>query len=635
MSGIAGIIHFDGTPAEAGLIEKMTSAMHTRGPDGIRHWQKDSAALGQCMFRTTPESLEEVQPWCNEDQSLVLVLDGRVDNWIELREKLLASGAMLRNHSDAELVLRSHEIWGEKCLDHLIGEFVFFIWNSRDQQLFAGRDVAGARHFYYYEGNGWFAFASEIKGLLTLDRIKPVLNETRMIDYLIEEYDRDDEVGTFYEGIKRLPAGHAMRVGHGHTHIWRYWDPASLPPLQFDSMEACAEAFLDQLRIAVKCRLRSIGPVSAMLSGGLDSSAIVGLIRKEFRDELSEPLHTVSMVRADTENCSDWKHVRIMLEDGWVQPAVIVSELADETCSTLLDDIPHLDEPVVAGRCLSQLIVYKAAKEQGCSVLLDGTAGDLLFYSPRRSLDTILKRKLFGMYLSMLISYFHHDISDGFRTHLRLALRAFTPLNLLRLNRTRRRKQELQAEDVQLLNQETAKQYLDAKHILRNSKPEVSFQGNDQTMHAEVFRYGLLSFSHECASQAAALYGVEPRSPFSDRRIIEFAIRMPVAAKLAAPWYKFVMRTCMKGILPDDIRWRQDIGRHPGWKFYERLISYTARSRPEIWNGILLSGNFPSFLNKGRLIHALRKYDSYNGHVWGNNLFILAVLARWLKNRVP
>jgi asparagine synthase (glutamine-hydrolysing) len=96
MSGIAGIIHFDGKPVEPGLIEKMTSAMAHRGPDGINHWVKGSVALGQCMLRTTPESLEEHQPLINEDESLVLVMDGRVDNWEELRKELLSKNVDLR-----------------------------------------------------------------------------------------------------------------------------------------------------------------------------------------------------------------------------------------------------------------------------------------------------------------------------------------------------------------------------------------------------------------------------------------------------------------------------------------------------------------------------------------------------------
>ena len=112
MSGICGFICLDGAPAPPGLIEKMTGAMDYRGPDGIRHWVRGSAALGQCMLRTTPESFEEQQPLTNEDESLALVMDGRVDNWEELRRELLSRGARLRNRSDAELVLKSYELWG-------------------------------------------------------------------------------------------------------------------------------------------------------------------------------------------------------------------------------------------------------------------------------------------------------------------------------------------------------------------------------------------------------------------------------------------------------------------------------------------------------------------------------------------
>ena len=160
MSGIAGIIHFDGRPVEPGQVEAMMTAMRYRGPDGINHWRNGNVALGQCMLRTTPESLEEIQPLTNEDESLVLVMDGRVDNWEELRRELLSKGAVLRTRADAELVLRAYEVWGEDCPDRIIGEYVFFIWDARQQRLFAARDAAGTRHFYYHQGWGWFAFAS-------------------------------------------------------------------------------------------------------------------------------------------------------------------------------------------------------------------------------------------------------------------------------------------------------------------------------------------------------------------------------------------------------------------------------------------------------------------------------------------
>jgi asparagine synthase (glutamine-hydrolysing) len=103
MSAIAGIVNFSGQPVAPGEVEAMTAAMVRRGPDGLDHWRKGNVAMGQCMLRTTPESLEETQPLTNEDQSLVLVLDGRVDNWQELRHELLGKGAVLRTRADAEL----------------------------------------------------------------------------------------------------------------------------------------------------------------------------------------------------------------------------------------------------------------------------------------------------------------------------------------------------------------------------------------------------------------------------------------------------------------------------------------------------------------------------------------------------
>src|SRR5690348_15245366 len=104
MSGIAGVIRFDDAPVDAGLIERMTAAMAHRGPDGIQHWARGGVALGHCMMRTTPESLEEHLPLGNEDESVVLVMDGRVDNWEELRRDLIDRGAVLRTRADAELV---------------------------------------------------------------------------------------------------------------------------------------------------------------------------------------------------------------------------------------------------------------------------------------------------------------------------------------------------------------------------------------------------------------------------------------------------------------------------------------------------------------------------------------------------
>ena len=193
MSGIAGIIHFDGRPVEPGQVEAMTAAMHTRGPDGIHHWRRGNVALGQCMLRTTPESLEETQPLTNEDESLVLVMDGRVDNWEELRRELLGKGAKLRTRADAELVLRAYEVWGRDCLTHIDGDFALLIWNARQQEAFCARDRMGSKPFQYQWNGKTLVFSSELRPIIDSQLVPKSINQFVLAEYLAAEwYSRDE-----------------------------------------------------------------------------------------------------------------------------------------------------------------------------------------------------------------------------------------------------------------------------------------------------------------------------------------------------------------------------------------------------------------------------------------------------------
>ncbi len=524
MSGIAGIIHFDGKPVEPGLIEEMTGAMAHRGPDGINHWVKGAVALGQCMLRTTPESLEEHQPLTNEDESLVLVMDGRVDNWEELRRELLARDAVLRDRSDAELVLRAYEVWGEECPDRIIGEYVFFVWDARQRCLFGARDAAGTRHFYYHAGRGWFGFASEIKGLLALDRIERRLNESRLLDYLVVEFDRDDEIGTFYQGISRLPAGHAMWARENSVKTWRYWNPANLPPTRYASLEECAEAFLEQFRIAVKSRLRHIGPVGAMLSGGLDSSSIVGLISKEFRSHLSQPLRTFSLVRHDREKCSDWQSIQQIVEnDDWIDPTIITSAVEPEVCLKFLDTLQNLDEPFLWDFC--DYLVFDAAQARGCRVVLEGMGGDLLFYHPGNSLDQIFRTRAYWKIPFLIAVCQRHGVQRYCLQKIVYAWYASMPKALRDCYRKLRDKwwvagnklHRMEGSLLAWMDQDTAREFLANKRSSREASLAQVGALNDQIIHSRNFTTGCLSFGHEMSAHRAFSKTVELRSPFSDR----------------------------------------------------------------------------------------------------------------------
>lgn len=635
MSGIAGIVHFDGAPADSDALDKMTATMVRRGPDGVGRWIGDTVALGQCMFRTTPESLLETQPLANEDETLVLVMDGRVDNCGELRRELLERGARLRDRTDAELVLRAYEAWGEECPLRIVGEFVFFIWDACRRRLFAARDAAGVRHFYYHRGAGWFAFASEIKGLLALGRIEPQLNESRLMDYLEDEFDRDDEVGTFFLGVERLPAGHAMRVAKRGVETWRYWDPGALPAARFASIDDCAAAYLTQLRVAVKCRLRSIAPVGATLSGGLDSSTIVGLISKEFRDELPQPLRTFSLVRRDRENCQDWPSIaRILADDDWLEPNVVTSDLPLDFCRSFHADAAKVDEPFALTHGLIQRVLVEAARSRGCNVLLEGMAGDLHFYAYDRTLESILRSKRYGRLPLSLLACLLHEEPGGVATLFRRSAASVAP-GVVKDAFRRLRDSRLRRED------ELGSSYTEAARIILRRKSAKREEArarvrevDDRALHARNFTSGLLSFAQEVCGQIALSNGVELRSPYADRRLIEFAVSMPAEAKWMAPWYKHLLRKSARGLLPESVRWRRSLAGHPGWTFFETMLNHAQDMPSGLWNADDALSAIRNWVDDRRparpavLTSEEQRFASYQQQLL---LFQRVALGYWLK----
>lgn len=274
MSGIAGIIRFDGAPAEPGLVEGMTSAMAHRGPDGIRHWTGGQVALGHCMLHTTPESLEERQPLASTDGALVLVMDGRVDNWTELRAELLSEGAALCGRSDAELVLSAYERWGAGCLTRIDGDFALVIWDARRQTAFCARDRLGNKPFVYSWDGQTLAFASDAKALLALPWVKPAPNRSMLAEHLAGAWLSRDE--TLWSGMLRLVAAHRMTVTSAGPRQERYWepDPFAAPPYQHD--EEFIEHYRELLLDVVRRASRSHRPLAIQVSGGLDSSGVAG-----------------------------------------------------------------------------------------------------------------------------------------------------------------------------------------------------------------------------------------------------------------------------------------------------------------------------------------------------------------------
>jgi asparagine synthase (glutamine-hydrolysing) len=630
VSAVAGIIQFDGAPLAPDGIERMTAAMTARGPHGISHWSNGSVAVGHCALRSTPESLTEVQPLVCENGTLTLVMDGCVDNRDDVRRDLEADGIVLRDASDAELVLKAYERWGEESAGRIIGELVFLVWDSKRRSLFGARDAAGTRHVHYYAGDGWFAFASDINGLLALARIAPELNESRLLDYLVDEFDRDDEVGTFYRGISRLPAGHAIRVTEHGARTWRYWNPDSLSELRFSSLDDCAEAFAAQLQVVLKSRLRANGSIGVQLSGGLDSSSIVAVIDKDLRRDLTRPLKTFSLVREDRDRCPEWQSVRRVVERGCVDSHVITPRVVTDAWRGDVDGLTQWDQPAVFTDGYTDFLLCRAARDAGCRVVLDGTAGDLLFYSFRRSL---LRSSGWEETRAVLEAARRHGQPRMWRTLVGRASWAITPEPIKRVGRRLRPLFWRPGLNIKLLHRDVARRLVAERLLERRRRHAVAPMRSDISDHASSFMSGLLSYAHEVNGQIALAAGIEPRSPYSDRRMIEFAIRMPREAKLSAGWYKWLLRRSMSRRLPPEVVWRRDVGMHPGGEFRKQLIFGMSTGAPEIWNRADLESKLSPWIDARRLRRAWRAHERTGNLETGGNLLLLVVSAHWMGAR--
>ncbi len=275
MSGIAAIIRFDGGEVEPGAIEKITAAIGYRGPDGIEHWRRGPVALGHCAMHTNAELLEAAQPLSNEDESLVVVFDGFVSNWEELRADLLAHGAKLRNRSDAELVLRAYEQWGDDCPKHVDGEFAFVIWDARRREAYCARDHFGLKPMHYHWDGKRLIIASDVAGVLAAEDFDIRPNLGMMAEFMANDVFTRDE--TVWHGVMRPLRAHWMRFGESGSIAREYWLPPAEVSIFYkreeDYVEHYRELFADCVRRASRTHL----PLACDVSGGLDSSAIFAM----------------------------------------------------------------------------------------------------------------------------------------------------------------------------------------------------------------------------------------------------------------------------------------------------------------------------------------------------------------------
>ena len=633
MSGIAGMFLKDGMEVGQAEMSCMATNLKHRGPDGSRIWRQGPIGLLHCALYTTPESVSERLPAANPTGTVVITADARIDNRLELIDRLGLTGPQ-SGITDSELIRAAYETWGHNCPGKLLGDFVFVIWDATRRQLFCGRDPMGVKTLYYFDSLQLFAFASEIKSLVCLEAIPRELNEVRVADFLVNMFD-DREI-TFYKGVKRLPAASTLAVSREQLRIERYWDLDVSREVKLKSDAEYAEAFRDIFTQAVRCRVRSAFPVASTLSGGLDSSAIACL-GQQLLSAQGKRLHTLSAIfpgapASDLEAIDERQYIEAALATGNFEPHYI---RADELSPMRQNDRMHfhLDEANFAPNLYLHWAMYEEAEKHGVRVLLDGFDGDTAVSHGFARLPELLFSMRWGTLAEELRLVKRNLLpsSSVRRIFWNLCVKPSAPVWAFQLKRLMQgRIHELKGNPT-LIEPSFADDIGIESRVRQMSASRFFRPKSTRARHFEGLSDPTYAWALEAADKSAAAFGIEARYPFFDRRLIEFCLALPAEQKLGQGWNRVVMRRGTEGILPQEIQWRPKKGNLSS-NFYRKLLDCEGSTLEEVVRSPE-PASFARFVSKPAMQAAYQRFQSapMRNNQQAVQLFAAVNLALWLR----
>ena len=554
MCGIAGILGLEADAADH-AVRVMVGRLRHRGPDDAGAAASGRCALGQARLRIIDLETGH-QPMANEDGSVLLVCNGEVYNFPELRRGLESRGHTFRSKSDNEVILHLYEEDGPACVERLDGMFAFALWDAASQRLLLARDRLGEKPLVYYQGDGLFAFASELNALLALDAIPRVLDPAALhqyLSYLAVPFPR-----TIYRDVRKLPPAHRLIVENGESRLERYWD---LTPQPEDlSLDEAADRVRAAVEDAVRSRLVSDVPLGAFLSGGIDSSIVVGLMSRLGH----EPVRTFSIGFGDPAY-DELDHARTVAESFDTRHTEF--EVTPDAVEVLPLLAKRYGEPFADPSAIPTYYLAKRTAEH-VTVALTGDGGDESFGGyPRHvaaracgQVDRITPSlsKLAGLIGSLVP---RGQDRKSILTRARLLLDAM-PLPPAKRHAawlayaSEADKSRLYAPAFAEITKDLAPQRTFAEHYARCralNDPATA------AMFADLMAY-LPNDPLVKMDIATMANGLEARAPLLDHKVAELAFRIPSRHKLRGGRGKLVLRRAFRDLLPESILSRGKMG---------------------------------------------------------------------------
>lgn len=573
MCGIAGL--FGKTNIENWLpaLRKACDIAEHRGPDGkgfaIFNTHKPNAAY-RVSYNDLPEmngatlalahrrlaiiDLSDTgrQPMSNEDETVWIVYNGEVYNYLELRKQLGKMGHLFRSNSDTEVILHAYEAWGTGCVEYLNGIWAFAITDLKNRKLFCSRDRFGVKPFYYYLAGEQFVFASEIKQLLCFPFVRKKLNQRMVHDYLVyAALEHCDE--TFFEGVCKLPHGNnlVLDLTDGSVVIEPYYNPKLMIDDKITFHDA-AEEFQRLLSDSVRIQLRSDVEVGSCLSGGLDSSSIVCLMNAQLKSMGRDATQHTFSSHFHVKEANEIEYMQEVIRGTGVNALFVYPRGED-----LIDELSHLvfhhDEPFGSTSIFAQWSVFKLVNHHGIKVMLDGQGADeqLAGYVglyPYLFQELEMKKRFLNLAFEKWRYSQHHDKNWLSLTSLKWLKKMAFPSNggadtfTTHTNWINSKWARTHAGSTPFQINKPSNPFGELE-VLNNYLYQLTFRGNLQ----QLLRY---------EDRDSMAFSVEARVPFLDYRIVELVFRLPSNYKIRNGYTKAVMRRGMAGVLPEKIRWR-------------------------------------------------------------------------------
>jgi asparagine synthase (glutamine-hydrolysing) len=627
MCGIAGIVSTD--PAHAIAMRRMLDALAHRGPDGEGIYHDGSvthhpvATLGHRRLSIIDLAGGQ-QPLQNADRSIVLVCNGEIYNYRELRRELERDGHAFLTHSDCEVIIGLYERYGDRLLDRLRGMFAFVLWDVKRRRLLVARDHLGQKPLYYLHDERGFACASEIKALLAFDARAPRMNLAALDQYLALRLI--DAPLSMFEGIHKLPPGHSLVLEAGGTpRIERYWRLEQEPKLTGSEDQLCDELEA-RIEEALRLHLVSDVPVGAFLSGGMDSSLLVAMLaRKVGVRQL--PTFTMGLDYQRFDEAPAARAVAQMLGTEHHEERV-----KPEITALLPDLVAALDEPSDPLSLCTWLLARFTRRH--VKVVIGGDGGDELFggydryygnlYASHygRVPETLRRRVLAPAVALIPESGWYKSVGHQLRWLHHLSFhsggaRYAASLSYFYFDRERR---------AELFAPQVAEQWrgLDAEAAIRT--PYETAPGN-QPLDRMLFADSMVRLPNHpvmITDRICMAHGLEARSPFMDHELAAFAARLAPALKVRGGTLRYIQRKLAARYLPPHILNRPKQGFSSALPYllqreYAQLYSTCLRdsrlARDRILDGAVMTRLIDEHLAK-RADHGNRLWLLINAEVW-------------------